>query len=103
MKLFAKLTAVLGIASLLAGAAFAQTPPPAPSMSPASPAVTRVKGYTKVLKSGKVVQVRGYKRKSPMMMPKMTAIQGYTRHTKSGGTVHVNGYVRKAPMGAMKK
>ncbi len=102
MKLFAKLTAVLSIASLFAGTAFAQTPPPPPAMS-ARPAPTRVKGYTKVLKSGRVVQVKGYKRKSPLMMPKMTAIQGYTRHTKSGQTVHVNGYVRKAPMGAMKK
>ncbi len=103
MKLFAKLSALLGITAVLAGAVFAQTPPPAPSMSPSAPAVTRVHGYTKMLKSGKVVQVRGYKRKSPMMMPKMTAIKGYTRRTKTGSTVHVNGYVRKAPMGPMKK
>lgn len=101
MKLFARLCAVLGITSLLVLPVLAQMPPPAPPMS--APAATRVHGYTKTLKSGKIVQVRGYKRKSPLMMPKMTAIQGYTRKTKSGGTVHVNGYVRKAPMGTMKK
>lgn len=103
MKLFARITALLGITSVLAGAAWAQTPPPAPSMSPAAPAATRVHGYTKMLKSGKMVKVRGYKRKTPMMMPKMTAIKGYTRMSKSGKAVHVNGYTRKAPMGAMKK
>jgi len=103
MKLFAKMTALLGITALFAGAAFAQTPPPAPSMTPAAPAATRVKGYTRTTKTGKVVQVRGYKRKSPIMMPKMTAIQGYTRHTKTGKTVAVKGYTRKVPMGTMKK
>lgn len=101
MKLFAKLFAVLGITSLLVLPVLAQTPPPAPPMS--APAATRVHGYTKTLKSGKIVQVRGYKRKSPMMMPKMTAIKGYTRTTKSGKTVAVKGYTRTMPMGAMKR
>jgi len=103
MKLFAKMTAVLGIASLFAGAVFAQTPPPAPSMSGAAPAATRVKGYTKTLKNGNIVRVKGYTRKSAMTAPKMTAIKGYTRKTKTGKTVQVHSYVRKAPMRAMKK
>lgn len=103
MKLFAKMTALLGVASLFAGAAFAQTPPPAPSMVPAAPAATRVKGYTKTLKNGKTVQVHGYTRDSVKMAPKMTAIKGYTRTLKSGKTVAVKGYTRKTPMGGKMK
>lgn len=103
MKLFARFGAALGAALFLVGTAFAQTPPPAPAMSPKPPVVSRVKGYTKTLKNGKVVAVKGYSRKTAPMASKMTAIQGYNRTTKTGKVVAVKGYTRKAPMGAKKK
>ncbi len=39
-------------------------------MKTAMPKMTHVKGYTKTLKSGKTVKVKGYTRK-PMMKPMM--------------------------------
>lgn len=62
MKAFARIIAALGIAALFATAVFAQTPA-APMMGK-----THVKGYTKTLKSGKMVKVKGYTRK-PSMKP----------------------------------
>ena len=95
MKLFTRLTAALSLAALLAVSAFAQTP-----MAPK----THVKGYTKTLKSGKTVAVKGYDRMAKPMMSKKTAVKGYTKTLKSGKTVSVKGYTRKAPMkGMMKK
>lgn len=87
MKLFTRLSAVLSLAALFAVSAFAQAPS---IMKPG----THVKGYTKTLKSGKTVAVKGYTRKA---MPK-TAVKSYTRTLKSGKTVSVKGYTRKAPM-----
>lgn len=87
MKLFTRLSAVLSLAALFAVSAFAQAPS---TMKPG----THVKGYTKTLKSGKTVAVKGYTRKA---MPK-TAVKSYTRTLKSGKTVSVKGYTRKAPM-----
>lgn len=58
MKTFARLVSALGLAAVFAAAAFAQTP---------APAKTHVKGYTKVTKTGKMVHVKGYARKSSMM------------------------------------
>jgi len=89
MKLFTRLSAVLSLAALFAVSAFAQAPS---TMKPG----THVKGYTKTLKSGKTVAVKGYTRKA-MPMPK-TAVKSYTRTLKSGKTVSVKGYTRKAPM-----
>ena len=103
MKLFAQLTALIGVASMFAGAAFAQTPPLAPPMSTSKSAATSVKGYTKTLKNGKTVAVKGYTRKTTKMTPKMTTIKGYTKTLKNGKTVAVKGYTRKAPMGAKMK
>ncbi len=95
MKLFARLTAAWGLIALLAVSAFAQAP-----MTKMPRA--RVKGYTKILKSGKTVAVKGYLRKAKPM-PK-TAVSGYMKTLKSGKTVQVKGYTRKAPMkGMMKK
>ena len=92
MKIFTRLTAVLGLTALVAASAFAQ----APTMS----SKTHVKGYTKTLKSGKKVSVKGYDRMAKPM-PKM-AVKGYTRTMKNGKTVSVKGYTRKAPMKGMK-
>ncbi len=94
MKIFTRLAAALSLTALLAAAAFAQAPAP---MTPGTP----VKGYTKTLKSGKTVQVKGYTKMAKPMPG--TAVKGYTRTLKSGKTVAVKGYTRKAPMkGAMK-
>ncbi|MGI4791302.1 MAG: hypothetical protein ACRYFS_20945 [Janthinobacterium lividum] len=87
MKIFTRLTAALGLVALVAATAFAQAPTSG----------TPVKGYTKTLKSGKTVAVKGYTRK-PMMAPKTTAVKGYTKTLKSGKTVSVKGYSRKASM-----
>jgi hypothetical protein len=89
MKLFTRLTAAFGLTALLAVSAFAQAP-----MTPMPGA--HVKGYTKTLKSGKTVAVKGYMRKAKPM-PK-TMVKSYTRTSKSGKTVSVKGYARKAPM-----
>ena len=95
MKLFSRFAAALSLTALVAFAAFAQTPM---TKMPGA----RVKGYTKTLKSGKTVAVKGYTRKAKLM-PK-TAVSGYTKMLKSGKTVQVKGYTRKAPMkGMMKK
>ena len=69
-----------------------------------TPAKTHVKGYTKTLKSGKMVKVKGYNRMKTAA-PKMTSVKGYTKTLKSGKTVSVKGYTRKPMMksGAMKK
>lgn len=88
MKTFARLVSALGLAAVFAAAtAFAQTP---------APAKTHVKGYTKITRTGKAVQVKGYNRTAPM--PKTTQVKGYTKTTKTGQTVHVKGYNRAAPM-----
>jgi hypothetical protein len=94
MKLFTRLTAAFGLTALLAVSAFAQTP-----MTPMPGA--HVKGYTKTLKSGKTVAVKGYTRKAKPM-PK-TMVKSYTKTLKSGKTVTVKGYTRKAPMKSMMK
>lgn len=99
MTLFTRLSAALGLTVLLAASAFAQTPPTAPKMG------TPVKGYTKTLKSGKKVTVKGYTRKpaAAASAPKGTAVKGYTRTLKSGKTVAVKGYTRKASTKSAKK
>lgn len=92
MKLFTRLSAVLSLAALFAVSAFAQTP------APTAPG-TSVKGYTKTLKSGKTVRVKGYTR---AMKPKpMTHVKSYVKTLKSGKTVKVKGYNRQAPMKGM--
>ena len=99
MKAFARMTAALGIAALCATAVFAQTPPAAPTMGK-----THVKGYTRTMKNGKTVSVKGYNRMTNK--PAMSHVNGYTRTMKSGKTVSVKGYNRKAPAkkgGMMKK
>lgn len=86
MKLFTRLTAALSLAALL--------------IMPAAFAQTAVKGYTKKLKSGKTVAVKGYTR-TPKMATKTSTVKGYTKTLKSGKTVAVKGYTRtkttKAP------
>ena len=94
MKLFARLTAALSLTALLAVSVFAQTPM---NTMPGA----HVKGYTKPLKSGKTVAVKGYTRKA-QPMPK-TLVKGYTKTLKSGKTVQVKGYTRKSPMKGMMK
>ena len=89
MKLFTRLIAAFGLTALFAVSAFAQTP-----MTPMPGA--HVKGYTKTLKSGKMVAVKGYTRKAKPMPG--TAVKGYTKTLKSGKTVQVKGYTRKASM-----
>lgn len=93
MKLFTRVAAAFGLIALLAVSAFAQTPS---TMTPG----THVKGYTKTLKSGKTVSVKGYNRMAKPMPG--TAVKGYTKTLKSGKTVSVKGYTRKAPMKGMK-
>ncbi len=89
MKLFARISAALSLAALLAVSAFAQTPrPPAPG--------THVKGYTKILKTGKMVKVKGYTRKAKPMAA--THVKSYMKTLKTGKMVKVKGYTRKAPM-----
>ena len=88
MKLYARLTAALSLAALL--------------IMPAAFAQTAVKGYTKKLKSGKTVAVKGYTR-TPKIAPKTTVVKSYTKTLKNGKTVAVKGYTRtktmkKAPM-----
>jgi len=96
MKLFSRIAAALSLAALFAtSAVFAQ----APTMGK----TTAVKGYTKTLKSGKKVTVKGYARKGKSTMaPKTTKVKGYTKTLKSGKKVTVKGYTRKAPMKGMK-
>lgn len=87
MKLFTRLSAVLSLAALFAVSAFAQAPS------------TPVKGYTKMLKSGKTVAVKGYTR---MAKPTpATHVKSYMKTLKSGKTVAVKGYTRKAPTRGM--
>lgn len=91
MKLYARLTAALSLAALL--------------IMPAAFAQSAVKGYTKKLKSGKTVSVKGYTR-TPKMAAKTTTVKGYTKTLKNGKTVAVKGYTRtktmkKAPMKMM--
>ena len=92
VKTFARLVSALALAAVLgASAAFAQTPPPTG---------THVKGYTKTMKSGKMVHVSGYTKKAKTPMTKMAHVKGYTKMTKSGKMVQVKGYTRKvAPKG----
>jgi hypothetical protein len=90
MKTFARLVSALGLAAVfVATAAFAQ-----------APAGRHVKGYTKTLKSGKTVNVKGYDRAAKMPMPKMAHVKGYTKTLKSGKSVNVKGYnrVKNTPM-----
>ena len=94
MKLFTRFSAVLSLTALFAVSAFAQVPS---TMKPGA----HVKGYTKTLKSGKTVAVKGYTKKAKPMPG--TAVKGYTRTLKSGKTVAVKGYTRKAPMKGMTK
>lgn len=54
MKTFARLFSALGLAAVFATSAFAQAP---------APMGKHVKGYTKMTKTGKMVQVKGYTRK----------------------------------------
>jgi len=54
MKTFARLFSALGLAAVFATSAFAQAP---------APMGKHVKGYTKMTKTGKMVQVKGYNRK----------------------------------------
>ena len=75
-------------------------PPPSPRWRPRHSG-THVKGYTKTLKSGKKVTVKGYTRMAKPMPG--TAVKGYTKTMKSGKTVTVKGYTRKAPMKGMMK
>jgi len=56
---------------------------------------TAVHSYTRTMKSGKVIHVKGYTRGGK----KMVSVHGYTRTTKSGKVVHVKGYKRS--MGKM--
>ncbi len=87
MKLFTRLSAVLSLAALFVVSAFAQAPS------------THVKGYTKTLKNGKTVAVKGYTR---MAKPTpATHVKSYMKTLKSGKTVAVKGYTRKAPMKGM--
>jgi hypothetical protein len=92
MNKIVRFVAALALAATLCTtAAFAQM----------APAKAHVKGYTKTLKSGKMVKVKGYNR---MKMPQMAHVKGYTKTLKSGKTVQVKGYSRKmAPKGMMKK
>jgi len=55
MKTFARLFSALGLAAVFATSAFAQAP---------APMGKHVKGYTKMTKTGKMVQVKGYNRKA---------------------------------------
>ncbi len=90
MNTFTRFAAALGLAFAFGTtAAFAQMAPIAPAPK------TAVKGYTKTLKSGKTISVKGYSRKAKPA-PK-TAVKGYTRTLKSGKTVSVKGYTRTAP------
>ncbi|MDQ2688443.1 MAG: hypothetical protein M3Y28_11320, partial [Armatimonadota bacterium] len=63
MKLYARLTAALSLAALL--------------IMPAAFAQTAVKGYTKKLKNGKTVVVKGYTR-APKPATKTTTVKSYT-------------------------
>ena len=92
MKIFTRLSAALGLAALFAVSAFAQAPS---TMAPGA----HVKGYTKTLKSGKTVAVKGYTRAAKAMPS--THVKSYMKTLKSGKTVKVNGYTRKAPMKGM--
>lgn len=83
LKLYARLTAALSLAALL--------------IMPAAFAQTAVKGYTKKLKSGKTVAVKGYTR-TPKMAPKTTTVKGYTKTLKNGKSVAVKGYTRTKTM-----
>ena len=91
MNTFTRFAAALGLAVVFGTtAAFAQMAPTTPGAGKA------VKGYTRTMKSGKKVAVKGYTRMAKPAPGK--AVKGYTRTLKSGKTVAVKGYTRKAPM-----
>lgn len=92
MKLFTRLSAVVSLAALFAVSAFAQAPS---TMKPGA----HVKGYTKILKSGKAVRVKSYTRKA-MPLPS-THVKSYVKTLKSGKMVKVKGYTRKVPLKGM--
>ena len=95
MKTFARLFSALGLAAVFATSAFAQAP---------APMGKHVKGYTKMTKTGKMVQVKGYNRAPKMAAPKMAHVKGYIKMTKTGKMVQVKGYNRKvAPKKMMGK
>jgi hypothetical protein len=90
MNTITRFAAALGLAAVFSTTAvFAQ-------MAPAPGTGKAVKGYTKTLKSGKKVMVKGYTRKAKPAPSK--AVKGYTKTLKSGKKVMVKGYTRKAPM-----
>ncbi len=92
MKPFTRLSAVLSLVALFAVSVFAQTPTPTVPGTP-------VKGYTKILKSGKAVAVKGYTRTAKPMP--MTHVKSYMKTLKTGKMVKVKGYNRKVPMKGM--
>ncbi len=92
MKPFTRLSAVLSLVALLAVSAFAQTPVPTATGTP-------VKGYTKILKSGKAVAVKGYTRTAKPTP--MTHVKSYMKTLKTGKMVKVKGYTRKPPVHGM--
>lgn len=96
MKRFTRLSAIVGLVAF-AATAFAQTPPPPPATPGIAPGKVAVKGYTRKMKNGKTVTVKGYTRSETTPAPKMGAVKGYTRRTKSGKTVTVKGYTRQNP------
>src|SRR3981081_2262557 len=97
MKAFAKISAVLGLVALFsATAVIGQVMADTPQMTTSTHVkTTKVKSYTKTLKSGKMVKVKGYTKK--VKAPKMVKVAGYTKTLKSGKTIKVKGYTRKAP------
>ena len=93
MKLFTRVSATLSLAAFFAVSAVAQVPS---MMAPGA----HVKGYTKTLKSGKTVAVKGYTRMAKPMPG--THVKSYVKILKSGKVVKVKGYTRKVPMKGMK-
>lgn len=95
---FAKISALVALLATVGVAAFAQKPNPVPVAATHVTTATTVKTHTRKLKSGKIVTVKGYTRKTKVVTtaPKTVLVKSYTRKTKGGKVVTVKSYTRKA-------
>jgi hypothetical protein len=96
MTLVSRISALIGAAAFMIGAVGIAPGALAASKMKMKHGKTVVHGFTRKMKSGKIVNVKSYTRSSAGKS-KMVKVHGYTRKTKSGKIVHVKSYTRKAP------
>jgi len=92
MKFLSKLAALVGAAAFLF-TSFTASPA---SAAGAKKKMTVVHAHTRVLKNGKVVQVKAHTR-TVAAKPKTVHVKAYTKVTKTGKVIKVKAHNRKAP------